>query len=365
MSYYSINTPTMKKNGTANIHSFESINSPYNFLENNQTTLYRSNVPFSLLFTRFCKDEENPFRIILLSPDFSLNTTLSLAEFNEVVKARGLHQHDTYELMYILSGNLTQKIEATRHRYIENSCCLINRSVRHAEEYETDFHSVNLSLSRDFFVELIEEGEHNYFQNEKKIIVTDLTKFIDNEFHNSGTSGKKYIDFTPRDMNSNIYRNIYTIFDQITNLILNPIPGTSLAIKALIYRILYYLNSKDYYDTNPIQVGSPSESILFAKITELMENTYGRISRNELSAQLSYSGNYINRTVQKYTGMSIFQYGTSIAMQQAAHMLLNTDLTVSEIIEHLRFMDRTHFYNLFKNEYGMTPRQYRLLGKNV
>ena len=116
MAYYSISTPEIKRSGTSNVSNHETVNSPYNFLSSDTVHFFQSHVPFSLLFTRYVIEDENPFRLVMLSPDFSMNTTLSRKEFETVVRNRSLHQHDTYELMYILSGELFQRIENTRHK---------------------------------------------------------------------------------------------------------------------------------------------------------------------------------------------------------------------------------------------------------
>jgi AraC-like DNA-binding protein len=119
------------------------------------------------------------------------------------------------------------------------------------------------------------------------------------------------------------------------------------------------LNNKNCYKTEPIQIGTASEDELFGRISHLMEITSGRITRAELADQLHYSGNYINQIVNKFTGMSIFEYGTSIVMQKTEYYLASTDQTISQIIELLGYSDRTHFYKLFEKEFGMTPREYR------
>lgn len=157
---------------------------------------------------------------------------------------------------------------------------------------------------------------------------------------------------------------IYALPDEITNLTLNPTLGATLMIKALIYRIFYYLYNPSYYHTDSINLGTPAESALFARITHSMEKANGRISRSELANQLNYSGNYINRIVQKYSGMNTFEYGLSFSMQRTAWLLSNANQTVSEIIEHLGFSDRTHFYKLFNKEFGLTPRNYRIQFKS-
>lgn len=359
MAYYSISTNEMTKSGIIDVSNFDEFDSPYNFLTLSQSTYRHSNAPFSLFFTNYIADDENPFRLTALSPDFYMSTILSRPEFEKKVLGTPMHQQNTYELIYVLKGELYKRIENIRHKYTADSCTLINRNIRHTEEYLSDFYIVEISLDYDFLVSLIQNGEDNFFQVEKKHTHTDLSQFIRDEFESDEYSRKNYIDFMPQPNTQNVNLSIYSVIDEISNLILNPTVGTSLMIKALIYRILYFLNTKDYYITDSISLGTPAESKTFSEITRLMEQTDGRISRAELSTQLNYSGNYINRIVQKYTGMSIFQYGNSFVMKKAAWMLKNTDQTVSSIIETLGFSDRTHFYKLFFNEYHLTPKQYR------
>ena len=360
MGFYSIISNQINKSGNINFSYDTKIHSPYSFLNLTSGIFYQSNTPFSLLFTRYSAEEENPFRFTVLSPDFYYHSILSRTEFEQFVLNRPLHQHNTYELMYILKGELFQRIENSRHKYIENSCCLINRNVRHVEEYTSDFHTLNLSLSKDFLSSLIANGDENYFTIEKKLPKTDLTSFLQSEFHSDSSTTKKYIDFIPHPQVLDIKQYIYTLLDQITNMMFNPFRGVSIIIKAYIYRIFCYLNDFNYYHTKPISLGSSIESQLFAQINRLMEKTDGRISRSELAEQLNYSGNYINYIVQKYSGLNTFEYGTTFTMRKASFLLLNTDKSISEIIELLNFSDRTHFYRLFQKEFGMTPRNYRV-----
>lgn len=359
MSYYSIVTNNLVKTGTIDIMNYDAVQSPYNYLNLSPNTFFQTTAPFSLNFTRYDADDINPFRLTILSPDFSLNTVLTRDEFEKVVNDRPLHQHDTYELVYVLKGELYQKIENLRHKYVENSCCFINRNIRHTEEYSTNFHTVTLSLSRDFLHRLLSDGEDNYFEIEKKIHRSDFATFLRDEFESSSYSQKKYIDFIPEPSVQNIKQYIYSLLDELTNIMVHPAPGSTLYIKAIIYRIMHYLDDSNYYLTESIHFGTKAEATLFSEITHLIEETNGRISRSELAEKLNYSGNYINHIVQKYTGLSTFEYATSFTMQKASWMLIHSKDTISSIITKLGFSDRTHFYSLFQKEYGMTPKEYR------
>ena len=44
-----------------------------------------------------------------------------------------LHQHDHFELMYVLDGELTNKIERISYTYKKGDACLLNRNTRHTD----------------------------------------------------------------------------------------------------------------------------------------------------------------------------------------------------------------------------------------
>lgn len=43
------------------------------------------------------------------------------------------HQHDHFELMYVLEGELTNKIERISYTYKKGDACLLNRNTRHMD----------------------------------------------------------------------------------------------------------------------------------------------------------------------------------------------------------------------------------------
>ena len=85
----------------------------------------------------------------------------------------------------------------------------------------------------------------------------------------------------------------------------------------------------------------------------------GQVRRKDLEKRFSYSGDYLYKTVEKYTGLSLYEYSTKFTMEKAGKLLLDSDFTVAEIMEQIGFSNRTQFYRLFQKNYGMTPREYR------
>lgn len=98
---------------------------------------------------------------------------------------------------------------------------------------------------------------------------------------------------------------------------------------------------------------------MFSRISHLLEDTNGHMSKSRLEETLNYSGNYLNTIVNKYTGMCLFDYGMSFCLKKAELMLKNSNDSISNIALKLGFSNRTHFYKLFKGKYGVTPKEFR------
>lgn len=361
MGHYYISANGRISSGEIEPESHKNVSSPVNFLSYEQRKTHNTNTPFSLMMTVLDPEEPLPFRLYMILPGFYMSAELSQKEYKALVLDRPFHQHNTYELVYVREGEYYQQIENLRHKYSARSCCLLNRNVRHREEYTTAFSIVNLSLSAEFLKELLEGEMQNFFSDEPLLHKQEeLFQFFSNEFLGSGSQQKSYIDFIPQ---SHIFEGkdrVHDLLDQLTQIIISPVPGGSYMLRGLICQILFRLSDSRDYTTTPINLGTETESRLYAQITQLMEKTNGRISREALAKELSYSGNYLNRIVNKYTGMNLFQYGTSIAMQRAAWLLVHTDMPITRIVTELGFTDRTHFYQLFRKQFEETPKQYRM-----
>ena len=102
-----------------------------------------------------------------------------------------------------------------------------------------------------------------------------------------------------------------------------------------------------------------ADALIFSRISHFIEEKNGRINRDELSKQLNYSGDYINRIVHKFTGLCLFDYSMNFCMKKAAEELLHSQKTINEIANELNFSNKTHFYKLFKEKYGVTPKEFR------
>lgn len=104
---------------------------------------------------------------------------------------------------------------------------------------------------------------------------------------------------------------------------------------------------------------SLSSSILIYEIQSDIEHNYRDITLIDLAEKYAFHPNYLSGVIKEETGSTFSELVQKRRLKSACSLLKQTDLTVQEIIEEIGYSDKTHFYNLFKKEFGITPKQYR------
>ena len=84
----------------------------------------------------------------------------------------------------------------------------------------------------------------------------------------------------------------------------------------------------------------------------------------ELTAETGFSHQYVLRLFKKTTGKTLVEYMNEIKLNRACDLLLYHDLSTLEIANKLGFCSLSHFNHLFKNRYGISPKQYAKLAGN-
>ena len=267
-----------------------------------------------------------------------------------------LHQHDFYELLCVLDGELYQVIEGIRHYYPAGSACILNPNVRHTEELTTRFRAVYLQMTAQFLSDCF--AAPAYFDCDSGEEYRSIREFF-LEASPDSPDFREYIDFIPRPEDKTAPGDIHRIADRMLRETISPAPGSSSRIRAMTTELFRLLFDERRCSRTPIRLGTDREARLFGEIRLLMEERNGMIGRDELSAALHYSGNYIYQTVRKYTNMNIVDYAISCRLKEAARLLAESDSTVEDIASGLGFRNKTHFYAVFRRTYGTTPASYR------
>ena len=302
------------------------------------------------------------YSVLMLSPNNTYFHTSKIDSAFHKFNNRSLHQHNYFELLIVLEGQVIQQIEDREYLYHAGTCCLINRNIIHRENFIGEAKLLFIGLSLEFIKQLFAEQKSACFQ-EEQILKNSIFQFIENNIKTDVQ--KSYLDFSPTFQNHGSNSKLYKLSDLLIHTMLLPELGASYMIKGIICSIFQYLDSENSYHITSVKLSSSADFLLFSRISHLLEDTDGRISRSDLESILNYSGNYLNTIVNKYTGMCLFDYGIIFCLKKAEILLTTTEDSISSIATRLCFSNRTHFYNLFKEKYGLTPGDYRKKFKKI
>lgn len=78
-----------------------------------------------------------------------------------------------------------------------------------------------------------------------------------------------------------------------------------------------------------------------------------------ICCKLGFSHQQTYRKINAITGKNINSFIRYIRINRSAQLLRDTDMNISEIMDHIGVSNRTYFYKVFKEEFGMAPLEYK------
>ena len=73
----------------------------------------------------------------------------------------------------------------------------------------------------------------------------------------------------------------------------------------------------------------------------------------------SFHPNYLSRYIPKHTGKTFKQLVQEQRLNKAVFLLLNTELTIEEVVGEVGYQNYGFFNKIFKERYSLTPNNYR------
>lgn len=263
------------------------------------------------------------------------------------------HQHDYYELMYVLEGAVEQQIENSTYVYQRGEGCFINRNTKHRELSGTDFFVVYLCLSKEYVWELIEEAGKTS---------GNIYRFLRSSMEEKSFYKKDYLYISAKENEDGITQT-RNIFEKMTRELVEKESGYLHIFHGLVERLFGVLQNKEFYQVLHITLDSSVEEQLFEQIKRLIEQNPEKYSRQELAKELNYSDDYLNKIVKKFTGLTITHYCQKVLLKKAKALLQENGMSVSAVMAEVGFKNSSHFYELFKKEFGVLPGECRKVHK--
>lgn len=277
------------------------------------------------------KIQEYSTRQHMLSSDYEIfhysNTDLTRVS---------LHHHDFYECYFFISGDVTYLIEGKTYFLKPGDIILINTN---------ELHQAVIS-SKDIVYERIVLWMNKSFLKKLSNIEADLTLCFEEQ-------NKKNVlrtDFETQ-------KNVRSVINKIINLKQYKGIGYDLLYTAHITELMVYINNIAFMKDERLNVDIKKNNLIDGIIEYINNHLEEDITVDELSEYFYLSKFHLSREFKKHTGTTIHRYIIQKKLIQAKELILG-QMPVIDVYKQCGFGDYSNFFRAFKNEYGVTPKQY-------
>lgn len=254
-----------------------------------------------------------------------------------------LHSHNYIEIMYMCSGKTVHTITGNPPVTLRaGELLFLSQHASHAiQRAEIGDVAVNFIVLPQFFdVALDMIGADNV-----------LGSFLLNSLRRGG-GGAGYLHFKVEGVPpvQNLMENlIWSIVSRQPNA--RRINQTTMGL--LLLQLLNY--------TELLDVPEQSQNYNATAMTALreIEENYSTACLSDVARAQGVSAPYLSQAVQKMTGSTFKLLLRQKRIAKAAQLLRETRLPVQDIIAAVGYDNTSYFHRIFKEEFGMSPKEYR------
>lgn len=252
------------------------------------------------------------------------------------------HRHNFYHLLFFTEGSGTQAIDFTNFPVRPRQIYFMVPGQVHSWNFNEPADGFVVNFSNSFFQSFLLRPDYlesfPFFNGEAADSVFDIP----------GDLATRIID---------LFEEMLTESEGFERLNLDLLRLKLLNIFILVAR----LASKN--DKNP---SSAYNHTLLKNFKQLIEKNFLSLKLPKEYAELLYiTPNHLNALCNDLLGISAGELIRNRIVLEAKRLLINVDLTITEIAYGLNFNDNSYFTKFFKKNTGLTPEEFRKRALNT
>jgi AraC-like DNA-binding protein len=247
-----------------------------------------------------------------------------------------LHHHDFYECYLFISGDVTYLIEGKTFCLEPGDIVLINSKELHQaiiNSKDVVYERIVLWLNRSFLKELSTKE-------------TNLSLCFESLNRNNVLRA----DFE-------VKQNIRLLLNKLISLESYKGIGRELLYKAYITELLVHINNIAFNDKVRLDVDIKKSNLIDGIIEYINNHIEEDITVDEISECFYLSKFHLSREFKKHTGTTLHRYIVQKKLIEAKELILK-ETPITSVYKQCGFGDYSNFFRAFKNEYGVTPKQF-------
>lgn len=250
-----------------------------------------------------------------------------------------IHWHNSIEILYVLRGSINVNIDTDSFEILEKEMEIINVDEAH-RIYSNEDNKVLIFHIDPYFFEKYYKDINNIF-------------FYTNSTDDGAQEGEEY----------DLLRNFLA---KLLCEAVQKLEDYDKEIESILVDLLYHLiNSFHYLTYEKEELKDKSEQLArYHRISKYIYNNYdSNITLQEIAKKEFLSPHYLSHEIKYATGYSFTDLVNLTRVEESVKLLLDSDLSISDISDEIGFSHVRYLNKNFKNYYGCTPLQYRKKNK--
>lgn len=260
------------------------------------------------------------------------------------------HRHNYIEIMYVCQGTLTHFIDGKELVMQKGDMILMNQSVKHrvAKAGYDDIGINFIALPEFFDIPLQMLRENNI-----------LADFLIGTLRQNNPIPHYLLFHLEEDPAiENLMENmISSMFDTAQNGEQQGFYEETIDQYSMGLVFLYLLNRVDRLTENSSH--NYKEVVVHAALNYI-DRSYKTANLTKIAEDFHQSLSAVRKMIKSSTGFTFQELLRRKRFQKAVMLLIESELSVEEIVAAVGYENQSYFYRQFKQRYGMTPRRYRL-----
>lgn len=250
-----------------------------------------------------------------------------------------IHWHNSIEILYVLRGSINVTIDTDSFKVLEKELEIINVDESH-RIYSDEDNKVLIFHIDPYFFEKYYKDINNIF-------------FYTNSTDDGAQEGEEY----------DLLRNFLA---KLLCEAVQKIDDYDKEIESILIDLLYHLiNNFHYLTYEKEELKEKTEQLArYHRISKYIFNNYdSNITLQEIAKKEFLSPHYLSHEIKYATGYSFTDLVNQTRVEESVKLLLDSDLSISDISDEVGFSHVRYLNKNFKNYYGCTPLQYRKKNK--
>lgn len=252
------------------------------------------------------------------------------------------HSHNYVEMIYMCKGCTHHLINGEDVYLQEGEILLLSqKAVQEIYPAGKEDIAVNFIILPEFFGECLK-----IIASERNMLRDFVINCLRGENVSCGFFHFKVTDILPI---QNLIENlIFTVWNRQPNK-----RSINQVTMGLLFLLL--MNQMDKLET-----GTESEPQRFVmQILAYVEEHYSDGELSELAERMHYDLYWLSKEIRKRTGKTYTELVQDKRLKQAAYLLKNTVMPVTDIATEVGYSNISYFHRIFQKRYHMTPKKYR------